>query len=224
MSGEPSVKDGKKPANTADENPSAAAGNSHVPFLRYQTAIAALASLPLKTVVSVFRHQWHKDKARITFAHSEQYMREHNLPVMKSEWPNLSKYRPSNWRMHSFQRRLLRQDLIRHREKFVDLYLDSVIASTRVPKKEPITHCDARRIRDSLAIELRISIPSDLTKVYYGKLPACMDVPIDAFECRDLIDHFGAERHPIVLVVPISLHLWSCHQDYPDLLPKYPAP
>lgn len=150
MSGEPSVRDGKRPANPREEKPSAATIGSHPPLLRHQAAITALASLPLKTVISVFRHQWHKDKARITFAHSEQYMREHNLPVMKSEWPNLSKYRPSNWRMHSFQRRLLGQDLIRHREKFVDLYLDSVIASTRLPKKEPITQCDAQRIRESL--------------------------------------------------------------------------
>ncbi|KAI4858666.1 hypothetical protein F4820DRAFT_442006 [Hypoxylon rubiginosum] len=227
MSGEPSAKDGRKPANPPDDQkPSSATTGGHASLHQHQhqTAIAALASLPLKTVVAVFRHQWHKDKARITFAHSEQYMREHDLPVMKSEWPNLSKYRPSNWRMHSFQLRLLRQDLIRHREKFIQLYLDSVIASTRLPKKEPITRCGAQGIRKSLTSELRISIPKDLTKVYYGKLPTCMDVAIDAFECRDLIDHFGAERHPMILAVPISLHLWSCHQDYPDLLPKYPAP
>lgn len=160
MSGEPSAKDGRKPANPPDDQkPSSATTGGHASLHQHQhqTAIAALASLPLKTVVAVFRHQWHKDKARITFAHSEQYMREHDLPVMKSEWPNLSKYRPSNWRMHSFQLRLLRQDLIRHREKFIQLYLDSVIASTRLPKKEPITRCGAQGIRKSLYAYIYLS-------------------------------------------------------------------
>lgn len=72
--------------------------------------------------------------------------------------------------------------------------------------------------------ELRISLPRDLAKIYYGKVPACMDAAIEPGEFKDLVDHFGAERHPMILAVPMSLHLWSIHQDYPDLLPKNPAP
>ncbi|KAI0098458.1 hypothetical protein F4814DRAFT_453539 [Daldinia grandis] len=187
MSGDPSVKDGKKPAANGQ---SSGAGNHTT--LQHQTAVAALANLPLKTVVSVFRHQWHKDKARITFAHAEQYMREHDLPT--------------------------------HREKFVKLYLDALVASTRLPKKAPITQSKASSIRKHFSRELRVSLPNDLAKVYYGKIPVCMDDAIDPGEFINLVDHFGAERHPMILTVPISLHLWSIHQDYPDLLPKNPAP
>ncbi|KAI1371620.1 hypothetical protein F4677DRAFT_450273 [Hypoxylon crocopeplum] len=205
MNGEPSVKDGKRPV---EENPSLEI-DGHPNLLQHQTAIAALASLPFKTVVSVFRHQWHKDKARVTFAHAEQFIREHDLPPQKTEWPNLAKYRPHRWE---------------HREKFVKLYLDSIIAATRLPKKDPITKSMAQDIRKSLVDELCISLPKDLSTIYYGKLPACMDNPIDPGEFIDLISHFGAERHPMILTVPMSLHLWSSHQDYPDLLPKNPAP
>lgn len=150
MNGEPSVKDGKKPAKPAEEGPSSTTVNGHATLYQHQTAVAALVSLPLKTVVSVFRHQWHKDKARMTFAHAEQYMREHGLPPMRSEWPNLSKYRPRRWRMHTFQLRLLKEDLIWHREKFTKLYLDAIIASTRVPKKDPLTPWKAHRIHRSM--------------------------------------------------------------------------
>ncbi|KAI1101143.1 hypothetical protein F4804DRAFT_316872 [Jackrogersella minutella] len=222
MSGEPSVKDGKKPAESPYNHSPGISG--HTTLLQHQTAIAALASLPLKTVISVFRHQWHKDKARMTFAHSEQYMHEHDLPSVKSEWPNLAKYRPRRWRIHSFQLTLLREDLVWHREKFIRLYLDSIIASTRLPKKDPITKIRVHIIRKSLTSELRISLPRDLAQVYYGKVPSCMDAMIDPGEFKDLVDHFGAERHPMILTVPMSLHLWSVHQDYPDLLPKNPAP
>ncbi|KAI1656043.1 hypothetical protein F4813DRAFT_397732 [Daldinia decipiens] len=187
MSGDPSVKDGKKPA----ENGQSSGAGCHT-TLQHQTAVTALANLPLKTVVSVFRHQWHKDKSRITFAHAGQYMREHDLPC--------------------------------HREKFVKLYLDALVASTRLPKKDPITQSKAHSIRKHFSRELRVSLPNDLAKVYYGKIPACMDDAIDPGEFINLVDHFGAERHPMILAVPISLHLWSIHQDYPDLLPKNPAP
>ncbi|KAI2779406.1 hypothetical protein F4815DRAFT_500507 [Daldinia loculata] len=187
MSGDPSVKDGKKPA----ENGQSSGAGCHT-TLQHQTAVTALANLPLKTVVSVFRHQWHKDKARITFAHAGQYMREHDLPS--------------------------------HREKFVKLYLDALVASSRLPKKDPITQSKAHSIRKHFSRELRVSLPHDLAKVYYGKIPACMDDAIDPGEFINLVDHFGAERHPMILAVPISLHLWSIHQDYPDLLPKNPAP
>ncbi|XDG04787.1 hypothetical protein ABKA04_004402 [Annulohypoxylon sp. FPYF3050] len=207
MSTEPSVKDGKKPAqDTCDHSPRI---DGHTTLLQHQTAIAALASLPLKTVISVFRHQWHKDKSRLTFAHAEQYVHEHDLPSPKMEWPNLNKYRPHHWE---------------HREKFIRLYLDAIIESTRLPKKEPITLSEIRSIRKTFSNELRISLPRDLAKIYYGKVPACMDAAIEPGEFKDLVDHFGAERHPMILAVPMSLHLWSIHQDYPDLLPKNPAP
>ncbi|KAI0845360.1 hypothetical protein F5Y00DRAFT_272906 [Daldinia vernicosa] len=197
MNGDPSVKDGKKSFENVQPSHTA---------LQHQTAVTALANLPLKTVVSVFRHQWHKDKARITFAHAEQYMREHDLPTVRTEWPNLGKYRPRHWRVHHFQRRLLKEDLV------------------RLPKKDPITQSKAHSIRSHFSRELRVSLPNDLAKVYYGKIPACMDDAIDPGEFINLVDHFGAERHPMILTVPISLHLWSVHQDYPDLLPKKPAP
>ncbi|KAI0880870.1 uncharacterized protein GGS22DRAFT_173657 [Annulohypoxylon maeteangense] len=222
MSREPSVKDGKKPAQEpCDQSPEI---NGHTTLLQHQTAIAALASLPLKTVISVFRHQWHKDKARLTFAHAEQYIHEYDLPTPKTEWPNLNKYRPRHYEVHSFQLRQLKEDLVWHREKFIRLYLDSLIASTRLPKKDPVTQSQIRSIRKSFTSELRISLPKDLAKVYYGKVPACMDAAIDPGEFKDLVDHFGAERHPMILAVPMTLHLWSVHQDYPDLLPKNPAP
>lgn len=72
--------------------------------------------------------------------------------------------------------------------------------------------------------ELRISLPKDLGKIHFDKVPACMDTAIDPGEFKDLAYQFGAERHPMILAVPMSLHLWSVHQDYPDLLPKIPAP
>ena len=112
MDGEPSAKDGKKPAEGGQSSGITPGIGGHTSLLQHQTAIAALASLPFKTVISVFRHQWHKDKARITFAHAEQYMREHDLPPVRTEWPNLGKYRPRHWRVHHFQRRLLREDLV----------------------------------------------------------------------------------------------------------------
>ncbi|KAI0381168.1 hypothetical protein F5Y04DRAFT_289066 [Hypomontagnella monticulosa] len=195
---EPCGKNGKSTAENIP--PPSLNGDQSLP--QHQTAIAALASLPLKIIVSVFRHQWHKDKARITFAHAEQYMREHDLPVVKIEHPNLiSKHRPRRAELHTFQLRLLKEDL-----------------------KDPITSVRAENIRKILASELRISIPKDLPKVYYGKVPDLMDAAIDPGEFKDLVDHFGAERHPMILVVPMTLHLWSVHQDYPDLLPKNPAP
>lgn len=102
--------------------------------------------------------------------------------------------------------------------------MDSLVASTRLPEKKAITTSKAKSIRKSLASELRISIPKDLSKIYYGKVPNLMDAAIDSGEFKDLVDHFGAERHPMILVVPMTLHLWSIHQEYPDLLPKNPAP
>ncbi|KAI1463528.1 uncharacterized protein F4812DRAFT_463627 [Daldinia caldariorum] len=182
MSGDPSVKEGKKPAAENEQS----SEPSRYTTLQHQTAATGLASLPFKTVVSVFRHQWHKDKGRITFAHAEQFMREHDLPPKKAEWPNLDKYRPRHWRVHHFQLRLLKEDLVSR--------------------------------------ELRVNLPTDLAKVYYDKLPACMDDAIDPGEFTNLVDHCGAERHPMILAVPMALHLWSIHQDYPDLLPKNPAP
>ncbi|KAI0157126.1 hypothetical protein GGR52DRAFT_586945 [Hypoxylon sp. FL1284] len=224
MSGEPSVKDGKRPASPLEGNPPMATMDGLASPPQHQTAIAALGSLPFNTVVSLFRHQWHKDKARITFAHAEQYMREYNQPTLYGPAWHL-KTRYCNCRSkHQKQLRLLGFDLIRHRERFIELYSDAVIASSRLPKREPLTPSEARGVRQSLVGELRVSIPNDLTKVYLGKLPACMDVAIDIFECRDVYDYFSAERHPMILAVPIALHLWSRYQDYPDLLPKYPAP
>ncbi|KAI0118039.1 hypothetical protein F4776DRAFT_262958 [Hypoxylon sp. NC0597] len=221
MNGEPSEKrDGKKPSQ--DNQPPGIDGLATL--IHHQTAVSALASLPFKTVISVFRHQWHKDKARMIFAHAEQFMREHDLPSIKSEWPNLAEDRPPRWRIHSFQRRLLRDDLAWHREKIIRLYLDSIVASTRLPKKNPLTKSKARSIRRSLTRELRVSLPHDLAKVYFSKVPDCMDATIDPGEFKDIVDHFGAEQHPMILAVPMSLNLWSSHQDYPDLLPKNPAP
>jgi hypothetical protein len=148
MSHEPSTKEGKKPI----EEKKAPDTDNHAALHQRQTAIAALASLPLKTVLSVFRHQWHKDKARITFAHAEQYIREHDLPPTKSEWPNLAKYRPRHWMVHTFQLRLVKNDLIWHREKYIKLYLDAVIASARLPKKDPVTKSQVHSIRKTLCV------------------------------------------------------------------------
>ncbi|KAI2627581.1 hypothetical protein GGR54DRAFT_589613 [Hypoxylon sp. NC1633] len=220
MNGESSIKAGKRPA---EERPSPGI-DGHTTLLEHQTAIAALASLPFDTLVLVFRHQWHKDKARITFAHAEQFMREHDLPDLRIEWPNLTKYRPHRWKIHAFQLNLLREDLVWHREKFVRLYVDAIVASTRLPKMDPTNSSKINKIRKNLVSELCISIPRDLAKVFYGKVPACMDAGIDPGEFMDLVNHFGAERHPMILAVPMSLHLWSVHQDLPDLLPKIPAP
>ncbi|KAI1135506.1 hypothetical protein F5Y05DRAFT_394708 [Hypoxylon sp. FL0543] len=221
MNGEPSEKrNGKKPSK--NNQPPGIDGLSTL--LHHQTAVSALASLPFKTVVAVFRHQWHKDKARLIFAHAEQFVREHDLPPIKTDWPHLAQYRPHRWRMHSFQLNLLRGDLEWHREKIVRLYLDAIVASTRLPKKDPISKSKAQNIRKTLTSELRIALPKDLAKVYLGKVPANMDAAIDPGEFEDIVDHFGAERHPMILAVPMSLHLWSMHQDYPDLLSKNPAP
>lgn len=107
--GEPSAKNGKKPA----EDGPLPSLNGHQSIPQHQTAIAALASLPMNIVISIFRHQWHKDKARITFAHAEQFMREHDLPVVKIEHPDLiSKHRPKRADLHTFQLQLLREDLV----------------------------------------------------------------------------------------------------------------
>ncbi|OTB00772.1 hypothetical protein M426DRAFT_15129 [Hypoxylon sp. CI-4A] len=215
-----SKKEGKKPA---EETPSSKI-NDHKPLLQHQTAISALASLPLKTVITVFRHQWHKDKERMTFAHAEQFMYEHDIPVLKTELPNITKYRPQHWKMHSFQLHLLKEDLTWHREKFIKLYLNALVASTRVPNKEPLTRSRCRSIRRSLTSELRISVPRDFYKVYYGKGPAHINAAIEGRDVQDISDVYGAERHPMILCVPICINLWSIHQDDPDLLPKNPAP
>ncbi|KAI0010703.1 hypothetical protein F4779DRAFT_576548 [Xylariaceae sp. FL0662B] len=190
---------------------------------QHQTAIASLANLPFKLVIAVFHHQWHKDKARITFAHAEQYLREHDLPINKLEWGNWSRYRPQRWRLHYFQLQLLKSDLIWHREKFIKMYLDALVATARPPKTDHITPEKAQKLRDSLTLELRISLPVDLGRVYYGKIPPYMDEIMDVPELNDLAIQFGAERDPMILSVPMALHLWSVNQDSPDLLPKNPA-
>ncbi|KAL7620073.1 hypothetical protein AAE478_010622 [Parahypoxylon ruwenzoriense] len=220
MDGQSCKKDSKKPV---EDGPSTTI-DDHAALLRRQTALVSLANLPFKTVISVFRHQWHKDKTRMTFAHAQQFMYEYNLPGARIEWPNLAKYRPRHYRVHAFQLQLLKEDLVWHREKFTRLYLDSLVTSTRSSKKDPITPSEAHKIRKTLVSELRISLPKDLSIVYFGKVPTCMDAAIDAIELTDLVDRFGAERYPMILNVPMSVHLWSVHQDFPDLLPKSPAP
>ncbi|KAI1082564.1 hypothetical protein F5B20DRAFT_507358 [Whalleya microplaca] len=219
-SGQPMI-DNRPPAT--DGTSSYPSGGGNCTAHQHQTAIASLANLPFKLVVAVFRHQWHKDKARITFAHAEQYVREHDFPKPKSERPNWSRYRPHRWRVHAFQLSLLRGDLVWHREKFIKTYLDAIVQTTRPPMEDHITPEKAQKLRDALTLELRVSLPSDLCKVYYGKIPPHMDEIIDLTEVNDLGTQFGAERDPMVLAVPIALHIWSVNQDFPDLLPKNPA-
>ncbi|KAI1499256.1 hypothetical protein F5X99DRAFT_390794 [Biscogniauxia marginata] len=200
-------------------------------LMDHKSAMQVLAELPLDTVTKLFRHQWHKDMSRIIFAHSEQYIRDKDWPSMRSGSPNWTLYRPRRWNLQHQQLKLLRRDLAWHRSKYISYYLDSVITSTRWLKSDSgtssaqVTKRKANKIKRNLTHALRISVPHDLASVFYGEVPHAMEGVFDRAEIDDIItrpDSLGAQVHPLLFCVPITVTVISINQPGLEIIPKNP--
>ncbi|KAI5916958.1 hypothetical protein F4810DRAFT_698480 [Camillea tinctor] len=99
----------------------------------HKPAKQVLAELPLDTITKLWRHQFHKDVRRITFAHAEQYVRMLEAPP--SETPRFTWISTGStlykYRLHSRQKAMLRSDLERHRGKYASYYHDAWISHWR---------------------------------------------------------------------------------------------
>ncbi|KAI1485913.1 hypothetical protein F5X96DRAFT_657596 [Biscogniauxia mediterranea] len=206
-------------------------------LMEHKPAMQVLAELPLETVTNLLRHQWHKDVSRITFAHSEQYIRDIDFPSIRSGAPNWTLYRPRPWKLHSHQLKLLNSDLAWHRNKYISYYLDAVISSARWKKSEAastsnnlltsgeVTKKKACEIRKVLTDALRIRVPEDLACVFYGEVPLAMEGVFDRAEIDDIItrpDSLGAQVHPLLFCIPITVTLISINQSSLEMIPKNP--
>ncbi|KAI0593216.1 hypothetical protein F4775DRAFT_587000 [Biscogniauxia sp. FL1348] len=206
-------------------------------LMEHKPAMQVLAELPLETATSLLRHQFHKDVSRIIFAHSEQYMRDIDFPAIHRGTPNWTLHRPSRWRLHPHQMQLLRSDLAWHRNKYISYYLDAVISSARWQKSDAagtstklltsgeVIEKKACEIRKVLSNALRIGVPKDLARVFYGEVPLAMEGVFDWAEIDDIItrpDSLGAQVHPLLFCIPITVTLISINQSSLEIIPKNP--
>ncbi|KAI8624172.1 hypothetical protein F5Y19DRAFT_480941 [Xylariaceae sp. FL1651] len=143
-----------------------------LPLEHHESALRVLGELPFDTVKSVLRHQWHKDIARITFAHAQYY---HDQTLFEFSLTQKQ------------QLQYLEADIKRHRTKFIVNYLHAVvevyrhgdIGATRV------TVGDEALVRLKLEEALNYTLPGDLDVVFRREKPFAWVGALTFFESKD---------------------------------------
>ncbi|KAH9890772.1 hypothetical protein F4778DRAFT_752191 [Xylariomycetidae sp. FL2044] len=157
-----------------------------------QSALHWFGKIDEELAVSILQRQWHKDKARIVYAHAQHYVQQRHSPgagpwYLARFWSLRLAFIPLQWKWLWVQRHLLRADLKWHRQKYINLYLDACIEAGRAdlmdedgfltgekditaPPVEQMTKTRASKIRKLVRKALSIKFPWDLESAYYHGL------------------------------------------------------
>ncbi|KAI0402273.1 hypothetical protein F4802DRAFT_576537 [Xylaria palmicola] len=200
-----------------------------VPLDAHQPALRVLGELPFDSVKSVLRHQWHKDVARIIYAHAEHYHDQ-----------SLFDYSPS----HRQQLRFVEADLKRHRAKYVMHYLHAVVETHRRGEvgATRVSMHDEIAIRVKLEEALKYRLPGDLDAVFRRAKPCAWTGMLTSEESRrhredaqnsvDMAGHvFGHEYvqeaidRRLMTVISIVVRLYGSEvEGLVMFIPKAPDP
>ncbi|KAF2966556.1 hypothetical protein GQX73_g7007 [Xylaria multiplex] len=129
-----------------------------LPLRNHESALRVLGELPFDTVKSIMQHQWHKDVLRIIYAHAQYY---HDQALVDYSQP------------HRQQLCFLKEDIKRHRTKYILHCLHAIVEAHRVEGvgATQVTMEHEISIRVKLEDALSCELPSDLDAVFRQAKP-----------------------------------------------------